>query len=75
MRIPLAVLLVLHGLIHLLDPIPAKLRGASEAISVLEESPHSLFWDYDAVGYISMGSLALVAVPALSNIGTSLSNV
>jgi uncharacterized protein (TIGR03382 family) len=28
-----------------------------------------LFWDYDALGYISMGLATLIAVPALSNVG------
>jgi len=28
-----------------------------------------LFWDYDVVGYTSMGLATLVAVPALSNLG------
>ncbi len=28
-----------------------------------------MFWDYDAVGYISMGLATLVAVPALGNVG------
>ena len=45
------------------------MRGGSEAIRVLEQTPHSLFWDYDAVGYISMGLATLVAVPALRNVG------
>ena len=28
-----------------------------------------MFWDYDAVGYISMGLASLLAAPAVSNIG------
>jgi uncharacterized protein (TIGR03382 family) len=28
-----------------------------------------LFWDYDAVGYISMGLATFVAIPAVSNGG------
>jgi hypothetical protein len=49
--------------------IPAKLRGATEAIGVLDQTPHSLFWDYDAVGHISMGLAALAAVPAIGDVG------
>jgi hypothetical protein len=45
------------------------LKGAADAIRVLEQTPHSLFWDYDVVGYTSMGLATLVAVPALSNLG------
>jgi hypothetical protein len=55
--------------VQLATVIPSKLRGASEAIRVLEQTPHSLFWDYDAVGYIAMGLATLLAVPALSQVG------
>lgn len=64
-----AVFVTANYVVQLATVIPAKLRGASEAIRVLEQTPHSLFWDYDAVGYISMGLATLVAVPALSNVG------
>ena len=47
----------------------AKLRGTSQLVAVLEQTPHSLFWDFDAIGYISMGLATLLAVPALSNVG------
>jgi hypothetical protein len=64
-----AVFVTANYVVQLATVIPAKLRGASEAIRVLEQTPHSLFWDYDAVGYISMGLATFVAVPALSNVG------
>lgn len=64
-----AVFVIANYVVQLATVIPSKLRGASEAIRVLEQTPHSLFWDYDAVGYISMGFATLVAVPALSNAG------
>lgn len=55
--------------VQLATVIPAKLSNASEAIRVLEQTPHSLFWDYDALGYIWMGLAALMAVPALDKDG------
>ena len=64
-----AVFVVANYVVQLAIVIPAKLRGASEAVHILEQTPHSLFWDYDAVGYISMGLATLVAVPAVSNVG------
>jgi hypothetical protein len=64
-----AVFVVANYVVQLATVIPSKLTGASEAIRVLEQTPHSLFWDYDAVGYISMGLATLVAVPALRNAG------
>jgi hypothetical protein len=64
-----AVFVIANYVVQLATVIPAKLRGASEAIRILEQTPHSLFWDYDAVGYISMGLATLVIVPAVSNVG------
>lgn len=64
-----AVFAIANYVVQLATVIPAKVRGASEAIRVLEQTPHSLFWDYDAVAYISMGLATLLAVPALSKVG------
>jgi uncharacterized protein (TIGR03382 family) len=64
-----AVFATANYVVQLATVIPAKLRGASEAVRVLEQTPHSLFWDFDAVGYISMGLATFVAIPALSNGG------
>ena len=64
-----AVFVTANYVVQLATVIPAKLSGASEAIRILEQTPHSLFWDYDAVGYISMGLATLVAIPALSSTG------
>ena len=55
--------------VQLTTVIPAKLRGASEAIRVLEQTPHSLLWDFDAVAYIAMGITALLVIPALQERG------
>ncbi|MFZ3064604.1 MAG: hypothetical protein WA277_04910 [Nitrospirota bacterium] len=64
-----AVFVTANYVVQLATVIPSKLRGASEAIRVLEQTPHSLFWDYDAVGYISMGLATLFAAPALGKVG------
>ncbi len=64
-----AVFVTANYVVQLATVIPARISGTSEAIRVLEQTPHSLFWDYDAVGYISMGIAAMFAVPALSNVG------
>jgi hypothetical protein len=39
------------------------LSGARDEIKVLIQTPHSLFWDYDAIGYIFMGFATLMAIP------------
>jgi hypothetical protein len=64
-----AVFVSANYVVQLATVIPAKLRGTSEAIRVLEQTPHSLFWDYDAVGYVAMGLACLLAVPAVNSVG------
>jgi heme/copper-type cytochrome/quinol oxidase subunit 4 len=63
------VFVTANYVVQLATVVPAKLSGTAEPIHLLEQTPHSLFWDYDAVGYISMGLATLVAVPAVSNVG------
>ena len=55
--------------VQLATVIPAKLRGAADTTRFLEQTPHSLFWDFDAIAYIMMGLTTLVVVPALGNTG------
>jgi hypothetical protein len=64
-----AVFVTANYVVQLATVLPAKLRGAPQGIGPLEQSPHSVFWDYDAVGYLSMGLATLLLVPALRNIG------
>ena len=55
--------------VQLTTVIPAKLRGAADTVRVLEQTPHSLLWDFDAIAYLAMGLTTLVIVPALRNTG------
>ena len=64
-----AVFVTANYVVQLTTVIPSKLAGTSGALRILEQTPHSLFWDYDAIGYISMGLATLVAIPALDNTG------
>jgi uncharacterized protein (TIGR03382 family) len=64
-----AVFVTANYVVQLATVIPAKRAGASEAISILEQTPHSLFWDFDAIGYIFMGLASLVVIPAIRNVG------
>ena len=64
-----AIFVTANYVVQLATVIPAKLNESAEAVYVLEQTPHSMFWDYDAVGYISMGFAALFAIPALSKAG------
>jgi hypothetical protein len=53
--------------VQLTTVIPATLHGALDPVRVLEQTPHSLLWDFDAMAYISMGLAALVIIPALQD--------
>jgi uncharacterized protein (TIGR03382 family) len=64
-----AVFVTSNYVVQLATVVPAKLMGTSASIHLLEQTPHSLFWNYDAVGYISMGLACLLAVPAVSSVG------
>jgi hypothetical protein len=55
--------------VQLATVIPAKLSGSIDPIQILDQTPHSLFWNYDAIGYIFMGLATLIAIPAFENSG------
>jgi len=64
-----AVFVVANYVVQLATVIPSKLNNTSAALHLLEQTPHSMFWDYDAIGYIAMGLAALFAIPVLGNTG------
>jgi hypothetical protein len=64
-----AVYVALNYVVQLGTVIPLSLRGASEEIRFLNQTPHSLFWDIDALGYIFMGLATLFAVPVFAKQG------
>lgn len=64
-----AVFVTANYVVQLATVVPAKASGTLDAIRVLEQTPHSMFWDYDAVGYIAMGLASVFAVPALATTG------
>ena len=63
------VFVTANYVVQLATVIPAELRGSPGAVGMLAQAPHSLFWNYDAIGYIAMGLAALVAIPALERTG------
>lgn len=64
-----AVFVTANYVVQLATVIPAKLKGASDEIRILEQTPHSLFWDFDALGYIFMGLATLIAIPVFDKHG------
>jgi hypothetical protein len=55
--------------VQLATVIPMTLNGAADEIRILSQTPHSLFWDLDAIGYIWMGLATLFAVPVFKKQG------
>lgn len=57
----------LNYVVQLTTVIPAALQESLDEIRVLDQTPNSLFWDIDALGYICMGlstfSLGLAISP------------
>lgn len=55
--------------VQLATVIPMTLAGTADDIQLLRQTPHSLFWDFDAIGYIFMGLATLCAVPVFKKEG------
>jgi hypothetical protein len=64
-----SVFVTANYVVQLATVIPMKLKGGGNEIYILEQTPHSMFWDFDALGYIFMGLAMLFAVPALKKNG------
>ena len=64
-----AVFVTANYVVQLATVIPSNLSGASEAVRILEQTPHSLFWNFDAIGYICMGLATLMAIRAIGKTG------
>ncbi len=64
-----AVFVTANYVVQLATVIPEKLRGNLSAISVLDQTPHSMFWDFDALGYIFMGLAMFAAIPVFEKHG------
>lgn len=60
---------VAYDMVQLATVIPRKLKGAANEVQILEQTPHSLFWDFDALGYLFMGLATLVAIPVFEKRG------
>lgn len=64
-----AVFVIANYVVQLATVIPQSLKGEGSSVGMLRQVPHSMFWDFDAIGYILMGLAMLVALPALDNKG------
>src|SRR3954467_13721175 len=64
-----AVFVTANYVVQLSTVIPMTLKGDLEEVRILQQTPHSLFWNFDALGYIFMGLATLVAVPIFAKKG------
>jgi hypothetical protein len=64
-----AVFVSANYVVQLATVLPMGVAGSTADVAVLAQTPHSMFWNYDAIGYISMGLATLIAVPALDRVG------
>jgi hypothetical protein len=65
------VFVAANYVVQLATVIPMTLSGSTDEIQLLRQTPHSLFWDFDAAGYILMGMAALFARTCISKTGIS----
>ncbi len=64
-----SVFVTANYVVQLTTVLPMKLKGTAGDIRILEQTPHSLFWDFDALGYIFMGLATLIAIPIFEKHG------
>ncbi|MHA4847346.1 hypothetical protein ACX0G7_24490 [Flavitalea antarctica] len=64
-----SVFVTANYVVQLATVIPMKLKGNAAEIQLLEQTPHSLFWNFDALGYIFMGLACLAAIPLFEKNG------
>ena len=64
-----AVFVTANYVVQLATVIPMSLKGHFEEIHILKQTPHSMFWDFDALGYIFMGLATLFAVQVFEKRG------
>ena len=64
-----AVFVIANYVVQLATVIPMTLKGSLNEVSILQQTPHSMFWDFDALGYIFMGLACLIAIPAFEKKG------
>jgi hypothetical protein len=64
-----AVFVSANYVVQLATVIPMSVKGRLHEVQILDQTPHSLFWNFDALGYIFMGLATLSAVPVFAKKG------
>src|SRR5687767_5845868 len=64
-----AVFVTANYVVQLATVIPQTMQGKSDEVRILQQLPHSMFWDFDALGYIFMGLACFTAIPVFEKKG------
>ena len=64
-----APFVIANYVVQLATVIPMVAQGMGDKIELLKQTPHSLFWDFDAIGYVFMGFATLAAIPLFEKQG------
>lgn len=62
----------INYVVQLTTVLPALSKGELGTLAVINQTPHSMFWDVDALGYINMGIATLLAAPVFRSKGIEL---
>jgi hypothetical protein len=64
-----AVFVTANYVVQLATVIPMTMNGKLDEVRLLQQLPHSMFWDFDALGYIFMGLACFAAIPLFAKNG------
>ena len=65
-----AMFVTANYVVQLATVIPQTMQGKLQEIRILQQTPHSMFWDFDALGYIFMGIATGMALPVFEKHGS-----
>lgn len=65
-----SVFVTANYVIQLVTVIPMTMKDRLDEVRVLQQTPHSLFWNFDALGYIFMGLATFAAIPLFEKKGS-----
>ena len=64
-----AVFVTANYVVQLATVIPMSMKEKLDEIRILQQTPHSLFWDFDGIGYIFMGLATAALIPVFKRHG------
>ena len=64
-----AVFVTANYVVQLATVIPQTMQGKLDEVRILQQLPHSMFWNFDALGYIFLGFASFAAIPLFEKKG------